>query len=84
MTPNPRTTSTRAPMTVLVGSLAVLIAAALGGCRSSSSACSPCAPPPCAPAPSACAPCQWADPIYPNGCGGDQGLGRTGTGAFAR
>ena len=27
--------------------------------------------------------CQAA-PVYPNGCGGDQGVGRGGSGAFAR
>jgi hypothetical protein len=34
----------------------------------------------------ACAPdpCAQPSPVYPNGCGGDQGVGRGGTGAFGR
>ena len=57
----------------------VFLAAALSGCCSS-----PC-PSPCQPAPAACEPCVcWAEPIYGNSCGGDQGVGRDGTGAFAR
>jgi len=40
-----------------------------------------CGPPPAAVAqPSECL--TWAQPIYPNHCGGDNGIGRGGTGAF--
>jgi hypothetical protein len=59
--------------------VALVLAALLGGCRSSA----PCGAP-CAPAPTACETCTWADPVYANGCGGDPGVGRDGTGAFAR
>ena len=34
-----------------------------------------CAPDPCS---------AGSTPVYPNDCGGDQGVGRGGTGAFAR
>ena len=40
----------------------------------------------CAPAPQACQPqqpiCCWQEPVYNSCCGGDNGIGRGGTGAF--
>ena len=39
-----------------------------------------CTPPTAVAQPSECV-C-WAQPIYPNHCGGDNGIGRGGTGAF--
>jgi hypothetical protein len=69
-------------------SFALIVAAALaGGCRSgASSSCppagAPACPAPCATPAPACP--TYADPVYSGGCAGDPGIGRDGTGAFAR
>jgi hypothetical protein len=39
-------------------------------------------PPPCAPAPCAPQPICYTEPVYASCCGGDNGIGRGGTGAF--
>lgn len=39
-----------------------------------------CTPPAAVAQPSECV--SWTQPIYPNHCGGDNGIGRGGTGAF--
>jgi hypothetical protein len=55
---------------LLFALLLVVSGAFLSGCRSA------CAPPPCG--------CEYADPVYSGGCGGDSGIGRGGEGAFRR
>jgi hypothetical protein len=63
------------------------LAASLAGCRAAQSAGSSVwarMSGACCPEPVECGPPGGTSEVYPNPCGGDTGIGRQGTGAFAR